>query len=726
MGMINQKLLRQRISEKESKITDKQFFTSRLLAAYFEDIAEAQTRRFRYGSRVRVNLYWNVKEDFVASTDNMVIKINCGTELIRKVQGRENRFRMVSGIFAHELGHILYTDFLAEQTRRNYLSKSIWYPDKPECKTILDDSNALDMLEYVKADGKNADAVKYVSGHISNILEDGYIEERILNRFPGSLGQNLKFVRKNQFEGFSTVTEMKEKEEGNEAKKFASIMQIILSYSKYGEIKYGDEPLTDERIKVVFGLLTDIDDALFSVSVKKRLNCTNLIMVRCWQYAKAYCEELKNRYDEMLKSGLESSIKDALKAMLGASGVGEDAEGEGTAMDPSATEEGEPTTTGKRNKTKSRAGKAGSKNVEPGSVSESNENNGSTDESDGRIPLYHTDSVSEPEGGELKRNDEYEAESIEETSKTVKDLLSDMAKESAAEELESERIREMNDFAKSISYGNVHKGVGITVNRMSRVTEAMKEQYESLATDLIPISKQLQKSLLKELKETDRTGKQTGLLTGRRLDSHTLYRDDGKVFCKNNLPIDGKDLAVALLVDESGSMCCSGRFAYAQSAAIILYDFCKALNVPCTIYGHSTDYNGDSEDVAMYSYTEFDGFDENDKYRLIDIRARRNNRDGAALRFMAEKLSKRSENVKLLMLISDGQPAASGYYGTAAEEDLRGIQHEYKRKGVLFVAAAIGDDKENISRIYGDAFMDISDIKQLPMKLTNVVKKFIR
>ena len=71
MGMINQKLLRQRISEKESKITDKQFFTSRLLAAYFEDIAEAQTRRFRYGSRVRVNLYWNVKEDFVASTDNM-------------------------------------------------------------------------------------------------------------------------------------------------------------------------------------------------------------------------------------------------------------------------------------------------------------------------------------------------------------------------------------------------------------------------------------------------------------------------------------------------------------------------------------------------------------------------------------------------------------------------------------------------------------------------------
>ena len=40
---------------------------------------------------------------------------------------------------------------------------------------------------------------------------------------------------------------------------------------------------------------------------------------------------------------------------------------------------------------------------------------------------------------------------------------------------------------------------------------------------------------------------------------------------------------------------------------------------------------------------------------------------------------------------ADGQPADTGYHGTAAEEDLRGIKHEYQRKGILFVAAAIGD-----------------------------------
>ena len=76
--------------------------------------------------------------------------------------------------------------------------------------------------------------------------------------------------------------------------------------------------------------------------------------------------------------------------------------------------------------------------------------------------------------------------------------------------------------------------------------------------------------------------------------------------------------------------------------------------------------------------------------------------------------------------MSDGQPAASGYHGTAAEEDLRGIKHEYRRKGVLLIAAAIGDDKESIERIYGDSFMDITDLEQLPAKLTSVIKRHIR
>ena len=227
---------------------------------------------------------------------------------------------------------------------------------------------------------------------------------------------------------------------------------------------------------------------------------------------------------------------------------------------------------------------------------------------------------------------------------------------------------------------------------------------------------------MRQLKERKPEGKQTGLLFGRRLNPHALYRDDGRVFTKNNLPGGTPKLAVGLLLDESGSMNCSNRNVYARASAIILYDFCRSMDIPIMVYGHSTE----SGRVELYSYAEFESFDSDDKYRLMDVKAREGNRDGAALRFVAEQLVKRPEEIRMLILVSDGQPADYGYVGTAAEEDLRGIRQEYQRKGIVFVAAAIGDDKVSIERIYGDSFLDITDLRQLPMKLTGVVGKHIR
>lgn len=434
MARVNHKLVKQRLNEKRSKITDKQFFSSRMLAGHFEDLAAAQTRRYHYNRRVRVNLYWKPKDAFTAATDNMQIRINTGHPLVTKVKGRENRYQLVCGMFAHELGHVLFTDFLSAQTYHNYLDSFKWYPRPPAFRLAADARNEKAFWEYVKE----------------------------------------------------------------------------------------------------------------------------------------------------------------------------------------------------------------------------------------------------------------------------------------------------NEAAQSISYGDIHSGVNIRVNRIASVDPELVEQYDAICNPLISISRQLQKSLLRQLKENRRGGKQTGLIMGRRLDAHALCRNDGKVFYKNNLPNEIPELAVGLLLDESGSMCSCDRCTYARAAAIILYDFCESLEIPVMVYGHSTDYYDGKDSVELYSYAEFNGFDNDDKYRLMDISARGSNRDGAALRYVAEVLSKRSEAVKLLILVSDGQPADTGYYGTAAEEDLRGIKQEYQRKGILFVAAAIGNDKQNIERIYGDSFLDITDLNQLPTKLTGVVKRHIR
>jgi nitric oxide reductase activation protein len=300
-----------------------------------------------------------------------------------------------------------------------------------------------------------------------------------------------------------------------------------------------------------------------------------------------------------------------------------------------------------------------------------------------------------------------------------------MAEKAVTKQLETQRSSELNELAGIISYGNIHRGVNITVHRMSELEDEMKERYNLISGPLLHISKQLQRSVSHQLKDKRAGGKQTGLLMGRRLDAHALPRSDGKVFYKNALPNEAPELAVGLLLDESGSMYSCERATYARATAIILYDFCHSLHIPIMVYGHSTDYSRTGQSVVLYSYAEFDDIDGNDRYRLMDISARRNNRDGAALRYAAEQLSRRPEEVKILILVSDGQPADGGYCGTAAEEDLRGVKSEYTKKHILFVAAAIGSDKENIERIYGDSYLDITDLNNLPVALTNVVKRHI-
>ena len=795
MSKVNHKLVKKRLNEQRSKITDRQFFSSRLLAGHFEDMAAAQTRRYHYNRRVHVSLYWKPRDEHAASTDNLFIRINTGHPLVTKVRGRENRYQVICGMFAHELGHVLHTDFLAEQTRMNYFASNIWYPHPPELKTAADARREKAFWDYVKSGPQNLSMAQMVAHHISNVIEDGYIENRMLMDFPGTLGYGLEKFRERHYEMISTVTQLREEEDDEKQHIFESILQILLSYAKFGEIKYGDEPLSDERIQAVFSLISDVDGALLNSSGKERLGAANMILVRCWDYIEGFCEACRRRQEAAAAAGGTEDIGEIMSKLLrsvpGSTGIGEGnhspvAETAGHVVlsataaarartlaavsesaeknepepeakdDEAGTESAENSQDGTESENgtenakddaenenllaepenEEEASETGGQSLEEGSALPSGQDmplaggsmsgTGKTEVSEseqGRIPYHQTEAASNPTSGKIEKNDAYEREQCARAAADIERVLDKMAEKAACEQLENERLRELNEAARNISYGNIHAGVNIRVNRMLSVDEELKEQYDAIAAPLLAISRQLQKSLARELKESRRGGKQTGLLMGRRLDSHALHRNDGKVFYRNRLPNEIPELAVALLLDESGSMSSSDRCTYARAAAVIIYDFCQSLGIPIMVYGHSTGY---PDTVEMYSYAEFDSFDQDDRYRLMDIGSRRNNRDGAALRFVAEQLSGRSEEEKLLLLVSDGQPADHGYDGSAAEEDLRGIKQEYQRKKILFVAAAIGEDKQNIERIYGDSFMDITDLSQMPIKLTAVVKRHIR
>ena len=56
---------------------------------------------------------------------------------------------------------------------------------------------------------------------------------------------------------------------------------------------------------------------------------------------------------------------------------------------------------------------------------------------------------------------------------------------------------------------------------------------------------------------------------------------------------------------------------------------------------------------------------------------------------------------------------------------MRQIKKEYTNKGILFFTAAIGEDKEQIQKIYGDGYLDVTQLDQLPLYMTRLIQKYI-
>lgn len=776
MARVDHKKIRQLIAQKQKTVTDRQFFSSRAFAAYFADMALAQTRRYGYHRRVKVRTVWEPKNGNTAMTNNELIWLNAGHPSITQHKSRAERYAQLCGLFAHELGHVLYTDFITSQTHLTRLDSGFWYPEPPPLRTSREQHAEEELWDYSGDSRKHQSMVRFIMHDIMNILEDGYIEQRMIAEYPGVLGQNLQARRASTFADMPTLSQVIENEP-EQGHVWLTIQQALLSYMKWGELKYGDTPLTDERVQVVFGLLPELDKALLSRDLRDRCRAANLIMVRCWHYIKDFLDHCEEMAEQATPGGDDSVavgiLQQLVSALAGASAAAEGSSAPATGTPGKAAPPTSGSTAANRAKTAMLAAQAaeepeeetentagsavgaeeqegddGTESPTPLGTSEDDEENGSngsggpgdelsagssdnqqpsncqtvSDTEQGRLPQRQTDTLSVPEGGTTEHDDTYRGTGYANAASDIARILEAVAEDAVHTSLEKERKRELNELAQSISYGNIHNGVNMTVHRICEVEPELRDEYDEVADDLLHISRQLQKSVTQKLEDSRRGGKQTSLLMGRRLDAHAIARLDGRVFCKNALPNEAPALSVGLLLDESGSMCSCDRATYARATAIILYDFCRALDIPIMVYGHSTS----SGCVDLYSYAEFDAIDRDDRYRLMDISSRGSNRDGAALRYVAEQLAKRTEDVKILMLVSDGQPADSGYYGTAAEEDLRGVKQEYQRKGILFVAAAIGADKDNIERIYGDSFLDITDLNKLPVKLAGIIKRYIR
>lgn len=318
-----------------------------------------------------------------------------------------------------------------------------------------------------------------------------------------------------------------------------------------------------------------------------------------------------------------------------------------------------------------------------------------------------------------------ESDTKDQDGKAIYHELKDYEKNAEIKERKKEFRKQLNKEARESVKSTSHEDIALIVHRPEATMDHCSE-YNKIVSEMMPVIKELQRKTEPLLKHEVSVDFGKNRLYGTKFQAEKVSSQEYRYFSQKRPPNEDPSLVVALRIDQSASMKAFGRLDAAKKAAISVYEFCKACNIPVLIYGDTAD-RSPRERMSVYSYIDCQEADLNDKYSLMTIQALSNNRDGMALHILAEKLIKMPQSNKLLISISDGQPKAMpDYTGKLAVDDMKETIGQYKRKGITFLAAAIGQDKETISDIYGQEHcLDISDLSQLPVQLIRIISRFL-
>ena len=712
----------------------------------YEHLLRSLARELTGGQLSIVRLYKNPKDNRLGWCDGRAVWINLGNQVTNSFPTLSLKNVSLIGILGHECGHKRYSDFDLLGKYLKGFRKGIWYPHPPRAETEAEAEDLKIMREYFEKKDKNAlGLMMQVASYLNNLLEDVYVEERMCAKFPGSIKRGILMNRSRNVEEIPTLRELLQENEDA----VTVLMNLCGQYALSGRINNWDGE-ESELLGTIKELAPIIQKAVREEAPSARFLAANRILLKIWKYLYDIIQKLEEEHAKRSKEPGEATKE-----------AEEPGEGEAADEQPDGTSENQESGTGAQDSgNKSREGEGTKKEESEPQMSgamrkylihlvthipQFSETDPKepvferTPENVGWTGTWETDEKGdagwqqseEPNGAVPKEKKEgaFPVMLQVDAETTFRELLWQMAEEKVRDEMDQELSHRLLQDLLSIETSEFdpgHKRIKKEICRNSWISEPEKRQLASYEDKIRETQKRLRAALLPILRN-QKTRTERRLFMGKKLDMRSIADPQGAVFRKERR---GKktDLALAVLLDLSESMT-GKRMEQSKLAALCLYEFCQKAGIPIAVYGHHTDGYFhralEEETVYLHCCAEFIP-DKNDRYRIAALRPDGANRDGVALWFMGKRLLGRPEKQKLLVLISDGLPNSNQYRGEKAVADLKDIKKELSRKGVLFLAGAIGSDKERIREIYQEAFLDLSDLEKLPVLLMKQVLKYIR
>ena len=311
-----------------------------------------------------------------------------------------------------------------------------------------------------------------------------------------------------------------------------------------------------------------------------------------------------------------------------------------------------------------------------------------------------------------------DAESQKNNSDEVLDDMLDTSPKNYLDEIEHKEILlDILEYSKSCNAGYDYEEVDINIiDEIAYVSD--KETIKLPAK--IAANKIRDKVFQK--KKSHKNNRQ---LKGSKVDVKAFAQrnneSDLAIFSNHSKPNKMPHMCISTVVDCSGSMG-GPRIDAARKMALLVENFATQLQIPCSCIGHSTvSYYFPKEDVEIYKVFDFNHSKQEVK-KISGLSAKRNNRDGFAFRYALNKIKKRPEPFKVIIIISDGLPAAQMYSGKVGKMDIQNFLKEAEKAGISVLSFNIGSDQKSLEDIYGD-IVDCSNLDDAPKNIAEALCK---
>ena len=774
-----------KIRAEGSKITESVLLKSRAVSTALTNVSQYlfDTIPFKKRKKIVVTANYDKKNNDIAyATSTSNIYVNFGNSFLDKdSKGKKittaKKWLLGKGLILHEIGHLLFTNFNDMANFQKVITAEQWNWQRPIKAGVSPDFNEKlkEVEAYLNLSSQNKKQFMTAFHDFNNIIEDGYIEEKLMKSFKGDFVASLYELRDFQYDEFPTIENVIESGRSS----FSIWQLMMLSYAKYGLIKVKDNNTYGEPLVRKFcEFLPSITDCVTEDNSYVRLDKSLTLFVDMWDVIK---EELVNITDEaytkMMKAlemladsmgaanqrgqaidisqikdssdSSENSLNRKITQLLAAkqkstsnksnpeSSDAEETSASSVSEQGSEQEDGEKSSDSSSGSTDNKSegdnsdtteGKSASSANEQGSKQESNDNSSSSDnnqsENDISDNVADYDSLLKTLSKELK---EVKAEKEEDMQKAEQKAEQDISatKQNVAQDRVTEQARNEarqadEQMINSCIMDGPHAKVTYRLHDFSPAS--CKEAYVKMNNtySLERIGKKMAQKVKPIFEKKIKGAVYHGQHCGSRISIPHYQKDSSKPFDRIKKP-EKISLSCTVIIDQSGSMY-GYKLESALRAAAIIKNFCNELKIPTMVFGHSSSY----PTMDIYRFCEFDG-SEDEIYTLAAGNAHCGTRDGAALLYAVNKLKDRREEKKIIFIISDGSPCDYGYSGITAYKDIQGIIKSASAYGISFFAAAIDEDKESIAKIYGeDRFVDISNLDDLPSKMAYVLKRALK